>query len=217
MPDTATLTSQLDASLSNLPAIAILRASTTRHLIAAADTLVGEGFRVLEFPLTTPGATDAIAAARARFGQDVLVGAGTVLDTTGAERALAAGAQLLVSPGLCRDVVAAARAADVPALPGAFTTTEVLAAQHAGASLVKVFPVNVVGPNYLTALRQPLPGLRAVPTGGVTLADAGAWLAAGAAALGLGSSLVADTLESGAMDELRTSARDWVREIRACR
>jgi 2-dehydro-3-deoxyphosphogluconate aldolase/(4S)-4-hydroxy-2-oxoglutarate aldolase len=130
---------------------------------------------------------------------------------------LASGAQLLVSPGLCLDVVAAARAADVPALPGAFTTTEVLAAQHAGASLVKLFPVNVVGPNYLTALRQPLPALRAVPTGGVTLADAAAWLAAGAAALGLGSPLVADTLESGAMDELRTSGRDWVREIRACR
>ena len=217
MPDTATLTSQLDAALSNLPAIAILRASTTRHLIAAADTLAGEGFRVLEVPLTTPGATDAIAAARARFGRDVLIGAGTVLDTTDAERALACGAQLLVSPGLCLDVVAAAHAADVPALPGAFTTTEVLAAQHAGASLVKLFPANVVGPDYLTALRQPLPFLRAVPTGGVTLADAGAWLAAGAAALGLGSPLVADTLESGAMDELLTSGRDWVREIRACR
>jgi 2-dehydro-3-deoxyphosphogluconate aldolase/(4S)-4-hydroxy-2-oxoglutarate aldolase len=215
MSDTTTLTGRLNAALCELPAIAILRASTARHLVKAAEALVEEGFRVLEFPLTTPGAADAIAAARAALGDGVLIGAGTVLDGTHAEQAMASGAQLLVSPGLCLDVVAAGRAGGVPVLPGAFTTTEVLAAQQAGASLVKLFPVNVVGPEYLTALRQPLPGLRAVPTGGVTLASAGAWLAAGAAALGLGSPLVADTLETGALDELRALGREWVREIRA--
>lgn len=215
MSHTATLTSQLDAALRELPVIAILRATSDRHLLAAAASLAGEGFRVLEFPLTTPGALEAISAARAGLGAGALVGAGTVLCARDAQRALDCGAQLLVSPGLCLEVLDAGRAAGVPVLPGAFTATEVLAAQQAGASLVKLFPVNVVGPGYLTALRQPLPALRAVPTGGVSLADAGAWLAAGAAALGLGSPLTADTLETGAIDELRTLGRTWVREIRA--
>lgn len=214
MPAATTLTARLDAALDELPAIAILRASSARHLVAAATALMDEGFRVLEFPLTTPGALDAILAARSAFGDDALVGAGTVLDAKDAERALACGAQLLVSPGLCLDVLAAGRAAGVPVLPGAFTTTEVLAAHSAGAALVKLFPVNVLGPQYLAAMRQPLPDLRAVPTGGVTLADAGVWLEAGAAALGLGSPLVADTLETGAIDELRALGRTWVSEIR---
>jgi 2-dehydro-3-deoxyphosphogluconate aldolase/(4S)-4-hydroxy-2-oxoglutarate aldolase len=207
--------STIDQRLAELPAIAILRATSARHLVAAAALLVDEGFTALEFPLTTPGAEHAVATARAELGQRALVGAGTVLNAAAADRALAAGAQFIVSPALCPDVVAAGQTAGVPTLPGAFTATEVLAATAAGASLVKLFPVNIVGPEYLAALRQPLPDLRAVPAGGVSLANAGRWLAAGAAALGLGSPLLADTLETGDLDRLRKLTRTWVTEIRA--
>jgi 2-dehydro-3-deoxyphosphogluconate aldolase/(4S)-4-hydroxy-2-oxoglutarate aldolase len=214
MTGSTALATDLDLRLHDLPAIAILRATSPRYLVAAAGVLLEEGFRALEFPLTTPGALEALTAARSEFGDQAMVGAGTVLDATAAERAIDAGAQLLVSPAVCPDVVATGLLADVPTLPGAFTATEVLAAAAAGATMTKLFPVNVVGPEYLTALRQPLPDLRAVPTGGVTLSTAGGWLAAGAAALGLGSPLLADTLETGDLDRLRELARTWVREIR---
>lgn len=213
MPDAESLNDTLDAALHDLPAIAILRASSIRHLVPAARTLVAEGFRVLEFPLTTPGALDAITAARAELGGDALIGAGTVLTAQDADLALDRGAQLLVSPGLCTDVMTAGLRAGVPVLPGVFTVTEVLAAQAAGARLVKLFPADAVGPQYLSALCQPLPTLRAVPTGGVSLSSAGAWLTAGAAALGLGGSLVADTLTTGDIDKLRELGRSWAREI----
>src|SRR5215475_3735750 len=196
MTQSTALASELDLRLEELPVIAILRASTSRYLVAAAEVLVEEGFGVLEFPLTTPNALAAVAEARSEFGHRAMLGAGTILNAAEAERAVVAGAQLLVSPALCRDVVAVGHAAALPTLPGAFTATEILATMSAGATLTKLFPVNVVGPEYLAALRQPLPELRAVPAGGVSLVNAGAWLRAGAAALGLGSSLVADTLET---------------------
>jgi 2-dehydro-3-deoxyphosphogluconate aldolase / (4S)-4-hydroxy-2-oxoglutarate aldolase len=216
MTQSTALAGELDLRLEELPAIAILRASTGRYLVAAAEVLVEEGFRVLEFPLTTPNALAAVADARSVFGDRAVVGAGTILDAADAERAVVAGAQLLVSPALCPDVVAVGHGAGLPTLPGAFTATEILATVSAGATLTKLFPVNFVGPQYLAALRQPLPELRAVPTGGVSLVNAGGWLRAGAAALGLGSPLVADTIETGNLGLLRELARTWVRAIRTC-
>lgn len=215
MTQSTAVAGELDVRLEELPAIAILRASTGRYLVAAAEVLVEEGFRVLEFPLTTPNALDAVADARSELGDRAMVGAGTIRDAAEAERAIAAGAHLLVSPALCLDVVAAGQAAGLPTLPGAFTATEILATLSAGATLTKLFPVNIVGPEYLAALRQPLPELRAVPTGGVSLINAGGWLRAGAAALGLGSPLVSDTLKTGNLGLLRDLARTWVRAIRS--
>lgn len=214
MTQPAALAKELDRRLEELPAIAILRASTPRYLLPAAGVLVEEGFDVLEFPLTTPDALDAVAGARSELGDRAMVGAGTILDAAQARCAIDAGAQLLVSPALCPDVVAAGHAAGIPVLPGALTATEILATLSAGATLTKLFPASIVGPDYLAALRQPLPGLRAVPTGGVSLTNAGGWLRAGAAALGLGSPLVADTLKTGDLVLLRNLARTWVRAIR---
>jgi 2-dehydro-3-deoxyphosphogluconate aldolase / (4S)-4-hydroxy-2-oxoglutarate aldolase len=206
---------ELDDALSAHRAVAILRAAHSRHLLAAAEALNAEGFRVLEFPLTTPGALDAIRAARRRLAGEALVGAGTVLTADDARAAVEAGAQLLVSPALCPEAVAVGIQAGVAVLPGAFTPTEILAAEAAGARLVKLFPTAMLGPEYLAALRQPLPDIRIIPTGGVCLANARGWLAAGAAALGLGSPLTGDSLETGELDALRESARTWFREIAA--
>jgi 2-dehydro-3-deoxyphosphogluconate aldolase/(4S)-4-hydroxy-2-oxoglutarate aldolase len=114
---------------------------------------------------------------------------------------------------LSADVVSVGIGSGVPVLPGAFTPTEIVAAGHLGARLVKLFPTAVLGPEYLTALRQPLPDVRIVPTGGVSLANARDWLDAGAAALGLGSPLTGDSLETGDLQLLRSAARTWCREV----
>lgn len=209
--------SAFELALRDLPAIAILRAAGAVHLMSAAETLFAEGFRVLEFPLTTPGALDALRRARKQLPAAAVVGAGTVLTADDARAAIDAGAQLLVSPALCAEAMAVGVRAGVPTVPGAFTPTEILAAQAGGATLVKLFPAAVVGPQYLAALRQPLPGVRIVPTGGVSLDNARAWFAAGAVALGLGSPLLGDSLETGDLSALRSSARAWVAELSRAR
>lgn len=209
--------SALDRALRELPAIAILRAGGAAHLVPAAETLFAEGFRVLEFPLTTPGALDALRQTRELLPADAVVGAGTVLTADDAQAALDAGAQLLVSPVLCAEAMAVGVRLGVPTVPGAFTPSEILAAQADGATLVKLFPAAVVGPQYLAAVRQPLPGVRIVPTGGVSLDNARAWFAAGAVALGLGGPLLGDSLATGDLAALRTSARAWVTELSRAR
>ena len=141
--------------------------------------------------MTVPNAIDAIRAVAKRFTGKMLVGAGTVTDAETARRAVDAGAEFIVSPGLVREVIEAAHNVDVAVLPGALTPSEVFEAFHSGADLVKVFPVQSVGgAAYLQALRGPFPDIPLVPTGGVTLENIGEMFKAGAAAVGIGSELV---------------------------
>jgi 2-dehydro-3-deoxyphosphogluconate aldolase/(4S)-4-hydroxy-2-oxoglutarate aldolase len=211
---TSTADTAFDSALSELPVVAILRAGSNTHLVAAAEVLAEEGIRAIEFPITTPGALEAVTGAALRLGDDIVIGAGTVLTEADARRSVEAGARLLVSPALCPGALLYGRERSIPVLPGTFTVSEMLQALELGARLVKLFPADAAGPAYLSALRAPLPGLRVVPTGGVQLADAGAWLAAGAAGLGLGTPLHGDALETGDMAALRTAARQWVGAIR---
>ena len=203
-----------DAALRELPVVAILRASTAEHLVPAAEVLAEEGVRAIEFPLTTPGAVEAVTRAAERLGETVVVGAGTVLDGEDARHAVDAGARLLVSPALCPQALRYGRSHGIPVLPGTFTASEAMQAVELGARLVKLFPADAAGPAYLAALRAPLPTLRVVPTGGVRLADIGAWLAAGAAGLGIGAPMHGDTLETGDMVTLRAVAKQWVAAVR---
>jgi 2-dehydro-3-deoxyphosphogluconate aldolase/(4S)-4-hydroxy-2-oxoglutarate aldolase len=170
--------------------IAILRADQAEALIPAAEALLAGGVDVVEFALTTPGAVDQIRAARQRFGNELLLGAGTVIGEAAAEAALAAGARFLVAPCVQTRVLALCQQRGALLIPGALTPTEIVAAVEGGASLVKLFPASLGGPSYLREVRAPLPGVRLVPTGGITLENAQAFLDAGAAALGVGSSLV---------------------------
>lgn len=190
--------------------VGILRASSTQHLMPAARVLVEEGLNVLEFPLTTPGAPDVIRAAVAEFGDDAVVGSGTVLSVEDARVSLEAGAKFLVCPTTSPEVIRFAVDNGLGVLPGVYTPTEAHTALAAGASVVKLFPAVALGPGYLEQIRQPMPDLEVVPTGGVGLAGAREWFDAGAFALGLGSPLSGRTLESGDMDELRRLAQSWV-------
>jgi 2-dehydro-3-deoxyphosphogluconate aldolase/(4S)-4-hydroxy-2-oxoglutarate aldolase len=199
--------------------IAVVRLTQPVSLEAAARTLAGAGVRAFEITLTTPGALDAIArlAGSASLGE-CLVGAGTVLDERSAEDVIAAGARFVVSPTLNPGVLRLCRDKDVVCMPGALTPTEILAAWHAGAQVVKLFPASAVGPRYLKDVLAPLEFLRIVPSGGVTLDNAGDWIRAGAAAVSVGTDLVnAATVREGAEAELAARARAFVDRVAEAR
>ncbi|WP_028661358.1 bifunctional 4-hydroxy-2-oxoglutarate aldolase/2-dehydro-3-deoxy-phosphogluconate aldolase [Nocardioides insulae] len=170
-------------------AVLILRMESAGAAETVARAAVEGGIRVLEIPLTVPDALGAISRLSKEFGDDVLVGAGTVLDEEAARRSVDSGAGLLVTPHVAPDVMAAAREADVAALGGAFTPSEVLASARSGADLVKLFPAEVHGPAYLSSILAPLAHIPVCPTGGVSPDNVGQWVAAGASAVGMASAI----------------------------
>jgi 2-dehydro-3-deoxyphosphogluconate aldolase / (4S)-4-hydroxy-2-oxoglutarate aldolase len=170
--------------------IAVVRHRDAAPLPDALAALAAGGVIVGEVTLTVPDACGVIRTAKARHGDGVILGAGTVLSVADAAAAVAAGAQFIVSPTLNLPVIQWCKAHDILVMPGAFTPTEVLAAYDAGADVVKVFPAEVVGPAFFKALRGPLPHVKLMPTGGVDLTTAAAFLDAGAVCLGVGSQLV---------------------------
>jgi len=194
--------------------IAIMRAQSSGQLIAAADASKAGGVRAIEVTMTTPGALDVIAEASARYGQDVLFGAGSVLDAETARAAILAGAGFVVAPTLDLSVVALCNRYSIPVMPGCYTPTEMLTAWEAGADMIKLFPASVGGPALIRAILAPLPQLEIVPVGGVDLDTAADFAAAGAAALGVGSSLVNQKLlDTGDMAELTRRANAFIGKV----
>jgi 2-dehydro-3-deoxyphosphogluconate aldolase / (4S)-4-hydroxy-2-oxoglutarate aldolase len=179
----------LPAALLDSRVVAVLRGDDPKRVVEAGVALHDAGVTCLEVTFTTPRATDAIAELRELLPATAALGAGTVLDAAQAREAIAAGATFLVSPAPCPDVVTEGVGRGVPALPGAFTPGEILAAWRSGASAVKIFPAASGGPRHIRDVRAPFPEIALIPTGGIGIDDAGAYLAAGAIAVGLGSSL----------------------------
>ena len=172
------------------------------------------GVTAIEIPMTVPGAVDIIRELARTKPAGTLVGAGTVLDAGTASEVIAAGADFVVSPVTDRETIQACREAGVLVAPGAFTPTEIVAAWRAGADIVKVFPATSLGPQFFRDLRGPLPFVRLMPTGGVTLENARLFLAAGACCVGIGTALVdAKTIEAGNWEELETRARVLVASL----
>ena len=174
--------------------IAVLRRIEPQHkLLALVDELVDAGLRAVEITFDAPSAADDIAALRKRLDASVLVGAGTVLSVDQLRAAQSAGADFGVAPLLDLEVLGAAVGAGLPFIPGGMTPTEMRAAWLAGATFVKLFPASVAGPQFIREIHGPLPEIEIIPTGGIDAANAQAFLDAGAAALGIGSSLVRAT------------------------
>jgi len=195
--------------------VAIIRLRHEAPLARVAEALIAGGIRALEFTLTSPGAVPAITACRARFGNDVIVGAGTVLDAEEARRCLDAGAQFLVSPGFDPAVVALARERGALAMPGALTPTEIVTAWRAGADVVKVFPARAFGPRYIADLLAPLPQIPLMPTGGVDETNVADYLRAGVVGVAVGGRLVAeDAVTRADWDALTERARVLVAAVR---
>jgi 2-dehydro-3-deoxyphosphogluconate aldolase / (4S)-4-hydroxy-2-oxoglutarate aldolase len=199
-------------------AVAVLRLADMRQTLQAAEWLVAGGVTALEVTLTTGGALDAIRELTRRLGDDALVGAGSVLDADAARRSIDAGARFVVSPVFLPEVVEAAHAGGIAAMPGAFTPTEILRAHQAGAEVVKVFPSDALGPAFIKGVLAPMPFLRLMPTGGVTPENVGEWLRAGAVAVGLGSALVdARLVAAGDEAAIVERARRVAAAVRAAR
>jgi len=205
---------QVYARLVEIGIIPVIRASSARLARTAADAIRTGGIPVMEITMTVPGAVEAIAELAREAGNDLLVGAGTVLEADSAKRCIDAGAQFLVSPGLNPGMMDAARKAGIVVLPGALTPSEIMAAISAGADFVKIFPCSQVGgAAYIKSLRGPFPNVPFVPTGGVNLSTAADFLRAGATALGVGGELVDKTaLETGRSSVIADNARRF-REI----
>jgi 2-dehydro-3-deoxyphosphogluconate aldolase / (4S)-4-hydroxy-2-oxoglutarate aldolase len=179
--------------LAAVPVVAILRAADAGRFLEVGRVLYEEGVRAIEVTLTSEGALEAFGELRGELPGDALLGVGTVRSVGDAERAVAVGATYLVAPDFRGEVVAFAVERGLAVVPGALTPTEVVAAWGAGATAVKVFPVSAVGGvAYVKAVRAPLPEVPLVPTGGVGIDDIGAYLDAGAVAVGVGSPLVGD-------------------------
>lgn len=208
------LTRVLDSGI-----VAVVRAPDPDGLVEVVRALADGGVTVAEVTFTVPNAVDVIRAAKRELGDRVLLGAGTVLDPETARAAFLAGAEFIVSPGLNVDVIRLCRRYDKLIMPGAFTPTEIITAWEAGADIVKVFPADIVGPAFFKAMRGPLPQVKLMPTGGVDLTTAEAFLNAGAVCLGVGSQLVDPKLvaarQFGRITELATQYVEIVRRFRA--
>jgi 2-dehydro-3-deoxyphosphogluconate aldolase/(4S)-4-hydroxy-2-oxoglutarate aldolase len=198
--------------------IAVIRADSGAQLVNVCRALGAGGVSACEITMTTPGALEAIAQASRELGDAALVGAGSVLDAATARAAILAGARFIFSPVLSLEVIEMAHRYDCVAVPGALTPTEILTAWSAGADVVKVFPANHFGPQYLKDIHGPLPQVKLTPTGGVDLTTAADWIKAGAVAVGVGSSLVKKDLINGSKwDDLSALAKQYVDIVAAAR
>ncbi len=198
--------------------VAVIRMRDAQKLLRVVEAIREGGITAVEVTMTVPGALAVIEAVARHLGDDVQLGVGSVLSAEVARQAIDAGARYVVSPVFKPEIVAEAHRHDAPAMPGCFTPTEILAATEAGADLIKVFPADVVGMPFFKAVLAPMPHLKLMPTGGVTLENAGDWIRAGAVAVGVGSALLdRAAIAAGDYAVLTENARTLRRSVEAGR
>jgi 2-dehydro-3-deoxyphosphogluconate aldolase/(4S)-4-hydroxy-2-oxoglutarate aldolase len=205
-------------AIRDLGVVAVIRMRDAGKLREVVDAIAEGGVRAIEVTMTVPDAVALIAKLAASLPANILLGAGTVTDAATARAVIDAGARFVVGPVFRREVIDACHARDVAVAPGCFSPTEILDAHEHGADIVKVFPATVLGPTYIRDVRAPLPQVRLMPTGGVTLDNAGEWIRAGAVAVGVGSALLdAKAIEDGRLDVLVNNARRIVASVASAR
>jgi len=199
--------------------VPVVRTSSSEHAIQAVEACYKGGIRAAEITMTVPGAVRALEKVADRFGDKIMLGAGTVLDPESARICMLAGAQFFVTPSLSVATIEMVKRYSKVICPGALTPTEVLTAWEAGADVVKVFPCgNVGGAKYIKALKGPFPHIEMIPTGGVNLETAGEFLKAGACAVAVGGELVdAKTMKEGRLDVIEERARQYLAVIAKAR
>jgi len=199
--------------------IPVVCAPSSADALRAVEAMRTGGIDIVELTMTVPDAVHVISEVARRYGDSVVVGAGTVLDAATARACILAGASFVVSPIVDEEMMACCRTYSIPVMPGALTPTEIVRAWRAGADLVKVFPCGAVGgASYLRAIRAPLPQIDLVPTGGVSLKTVGELIQAGACAVGAGADLVdLGLLREGKDAALAENARRYVEAVRTAR
>ena len=200
---------QILKRIGDIGIVPVVRASSSQHALDAVEAIEAGGIPIVEITMTVPNAISTIRQVAANCGDHVLVGAGTICNAQQARESIDAGARFLVSPGLSVAVLEVARTLGVPAIPGALTPTEIMAAAEAGAKAIKIFPCGSVGgAKYIKALRGPFPDLDFIPTGGVNPANIAEFFASGAFAVGMGSDLIdAVALRDGRKHEVVKTCR----------
>jgi 2-dehydro-3-deoxyphosphogluconate aldolase/(4S)-4-hydroxy-2-oxoglutarate aldolase len=199
--------------------VPIVRAPSPEDAFRAAEAIIGGGIGIAEITMTVPNAIRVMERVAERYGDKVLLGAGTILDPESCRAALLAGAEFIVTPSLDVRVIEMARRYSKPCFPGALTPTEVLTAWQAGADMVKIFPAGPVGgPKYIKALKGPFPQIDFVPTGGVNLETTPEFIQAGAAAVAVGGELVdLKALREGKLEVISSNARRFLDAVRSAR
>lgn len=207
------------SSITGIGIVPVVRTSTAEQALHAIDAIYEGGIRSAEITMTVPGAIQALEKVAAKFGDKIMLGAGTVLDPETCRACFLAGAQFIVTPSLRVSVIEMAQRYSKPIMPGALTPTEVLTAWEHGADIVKIFPAgNMGGPKYIKALKGPFPQIEMIPTGGVNLETAGEFLKAGACAVAVGGELVdGKTLKEGRYDVITERARQYLAVVAKAR
>jgi 2-dehydro-3-deoxyphosphogluconate aldolase/(4S)-4-hydroxy-2-oxoglutarate aldolase len=198
--------------------VAIIRADSSEQLIDAAGALYEGGVTGMEVTMTTPNALQVVADVRKKFGDKVLIGVGSVLDTETCRAAILAGAEFVVTPVTRGAVIEMCNRYGKPIASGAYTPTEALTAHESGADFIKIFPADQIGPAFINNILAPLPMLRVIPTGGVTVETAASFIQAGCVALAAGSSLVRkDVLKNKDWKKLTATAAAFVEAVKRAR
>lgn len=193
--------------------VAVIRAESKEQGIRVCEAVAKGGIKILEVTLTVPGAIDIIKELSANFaGTDVLIGAGTVLDSETARQAILAGAKFIVSPSFDEGLIRLCNRYRIACMPGAMTIQEVVQCLEMGADIVKVFPGSAFGPSIIKDFKGPLPQANFMPTGGVSIENINEWLKAGAVAVGTGGSLTAGA-KSGDYDAVTKAAQEFVSKV----
>lgn len=209
-----TARAQLVDEITAIGGVAVIRMQDADKLIHVAAALKEGGIGAIEVTMTVPNAIAVIEQVARAMGDDILLGVGTVVDAQTAHDAINAGARYVVSPVFKPEIIDAAHKHGAPAMPGCFTPTEAQLAHEAGADVIKVFPANIVGMAFFKAVKAPLPHLKLMPTGGVSLTNAGDWIRAGACAVGVGSALLdKQAIAEGNYAKLTENARTLAASI----
>jgi 2-dehydro-3-deoxyphosphogluconate aldolase / (4S)-4-hydroxy-2-oxoglutarate aldolase len=213
------MSAEIKAEIERICLVPVLRAQSEKMGHAIVDAMIAGGVTVVEVTMTVPGAIDLLRVLKRKYGNQLLLGSGTVTTAAQAAVTIEAGAEFVVSPSLHPEVIAKTKELGKVSIPGALTPTEVITAWNAGADYVKVFPCSAVGgASYLKALLAPFPELQLIPTGGVTQQTAAEFLKAGARALGVGTDLVnTKAIADGRPEIVTNAARAYLEIIRQAR
>lgn len=208
---------QILAKIEDAGLVAVVRAESSEQAVRIADSCIAGGVAAIEITYTVPGASRIIEELAGRYSpEEIVIGAGTVLDDVTARQAILSGARYVVSPFFDADVVTMCQSYQIAVMPGAMTIKEMVEVMRSGADLIKLFPGDVFGPAMIKAVRGPLPQVRIMPTGGVSVANAAEWIRAGAVALGAGGSLTGGA-KTGDYAAITRVAKDFIREIQKAR
>jgi 2-dehydro-3-deoxyphosphogluconate aldolase / (4S)-4-hydroxy-2-oxoglutarate aldolase len=206
------------SKISECGVVAVVRADSKEDAVNISEACVKGGIQGIEVTFTVNGADEVIKELSAVYqgNENVVIGAGTVLDAATARIAILAGAQFVVSPAFDEETARLCNLYQVPYMPGCMTLTEMKRALEAGVDIVKLFPGSAFGPDFVKAVKAPLPQINIMPTGGVDLGNVDRWIRNGCVAVGVGGNLVAPA-KTGDFDKITEYAKQYIEKVQAAR